>query len=336
MGEGTVGSAAGVAAALAGAAACAGYAPSIHNTQPWRWRVMPDKLELYAVRDRQLRATDPEGRLLTISCGTALHHARVALAAEGWTVEVVRHPDPDQPDLLAVLAPTGRGPVTTAAIRLVQAAQLRRSDRRPVSDTPVPATALDVIRAAVTEEELELHVLSGDQVQDLAAAASRAGEVEAADPGIQEELLYWTGRSPAGTGMPASVLPASAPRTTVPGRDFGHPGTLPIGPGHDRMARYAVLFGPDDEPASWLRAGEALSSCWLVATQRGVSMLPLSGAIEVPATRATLRRLLAGIGQPYLVLRLGLADPEHAGPPHTPRMPAAQVVDTSPVRGRGR
>lgn len=323
----------GVAAALAEAATCAGYAPSVHNTQPWRWRVQPDRLELHAVRDRQLHATDPDGRLLTISCGTALHHARVALAAEGWIVSVSRFPDPADPDLLATLTPTGREPVTTEAMRLVQAAQLRHTDRRPVSDTPVSPESLDAIRDAVTAEDLELHILSGGQLQDLAAAASRAGEVEAADPGIQEELAYWTGRSPAGTGMPAAVLPASAPRTTVPGRDFGHPGTLPVGAGHDRAARYGVIFGPDDEPATWLRAGEALSSGWLVATQRGVSLLPLTGVIEVPVTRAALRRLLAGIGQPYLVLRLGVADPEHAGPPHTPRMPAAQIVDTSPVRG---
>jgi hypothetical protein len=268
-----------------------------------------------------------------ISCGAALHHARIALDAEGWTVTVDRSPATTGQDLLAVLTPTGRGPVTPAAMRLVQAAQVRRSDRRPVSDAPVSAAAVEAIRAAVTAEELNLHVLSPDQVQDVAAAAGRAAEVEAADPAVQEELAYWTGRSPEGTGMPDAVLPASHPRTTVPGREFGRPGTLPIGPGHDRAATYAVLFGPDDEPVSWLRAGEALSAGWLAATEQGTSLLPLSGAVEVPLTRAALHRLLSEIGQPYLVLRLGIADPEHAGPPHTPRMPAAQVVDTSLVRG---
>jgi nitroreductase len=322
-----------VAAALAEAAASAGYAPSVHNTQPWRWRVEADRLELRADRERQLRATDPQGRMLVVSCGTALHHARVALAAQGWVVEVARVPEPGDPDLLAVLTLTGRAPVTAGAMRLVQAARLRHTDRRPVSETPVPPEALTAIRAAVEAEGIGLHVLSADQLGDLAAAAGRASEVEAADPAIAEEMAYWTGHSPEGTGLPASALPASPPQVTVPGREFGHPGTLAIGPGHDRAARYAVLFGPDDEPPTWLRAGEALSASWLTATELGVAMLPLSGAIEVPLTRAALRRLLSGIGQPYLVLRLGTADPEHAGPPHTPRMPAAQVVDTSAVRG---
>jgi nitroreductase len=323
-----------VPAALAEAAACAGYAPSIHNTQPWRWRVLPDRLELRAERDRQLRATDPDARLLTVSCGAALHHARIALDAEGWAVDVARFPAPADPDLLAVLTPAGRVPVTARAVRLFQVAQVRHTDRRPVSDTPLAPDTVAAVRAAVTAEGLDLHVLSGDQVHALAVEAGRAVAAEADDAGVQEELAYWTGRSPAGTGMPADVLPASPPRTTVPGRDFGRAGALPIGPGHDRAAVYAVLFGPDDEPVSWLRAGEALSAAWLVATDRGASLLPLSGAVEVPLTRAALHRLLADLGQPYLVLRLGVADPDHAGPPHTPRMPAAQVVDTSLVRDR--
>jgi nitroreductase len=316
------------ARALASAAAAAGYAPSVHNTQPWRWRIAADGLELFAERSRQLGATDAPGQFLLISCGAALHHARIALAAQGWTAVTERLPDRAQPDLLARLRPTGRTPVTPEATRLVQTMQVRHTDRRPVSDEPLPADALRAIEKAVSADA-RIQILSSDQVIELAAAASRAAGVEAADPDIREELQYWTGRSrPAGTGLPAEVLPEREQQTTVPGRNFGQPGTLPIGPGHDQAAVYAVLYGDGDEPRDWLRAGEALSAGWLRATEFGVSVVPLSGVVEVASTRQTLRALLAGLGHPYLVLRLGIADPEHAGPPHTPRLPAAQVVDT--------
>jgi hypothetical protein len=116
----------------------------------------------------------------------------------------------------------------------------------------------------------------------MAAEATRAGAVETDDPQIREELAYWTGRAaPPGTGLPLEVLPAEAPRTTLPAGDFGTPGTLPIGPGHHRAAVYAVRYGDDDEPESWLHgprrhrrttcrrcAGEALSAAWLTATDR--------------------------------------------------------------------
>ncbi|WP_406079143.1 Acg family FMN-binding oxidoreductase [Micromonospora sp. NBC_00858] len=320
--------------ALAQVAAVAGRAPSVHNTQPWCWRVLPDGLELLAVRDRQLAAIDFDGRLMTLSCGAALHHARLELAAEGWAMRVDRLPDPAHPDLLARIVANGRAPASREAMRLVQCMQVRHTDRRPVSDEPVSDESVKAIVQAGHAEGARLQILSADQVMGLAAAASRAEAVAAADPQIREELRYWTGRAgPAGTGVPPEVLPEQPPQATVPARDFARPGTLPVGPGHDRAAVYALLFGDEDEPESWLRAGEALSAAWLTATRLGVSVVPLSGVIETVGTRQTLRQMLAGLGYPYLVLRLGIAGPAHAGPPHTPRMPAEQVVDTSAVRG---
>ena len=126
-----------------------------------------------------------------------------------------------------------------------------------------------------------------------------------------------------------NAVPAAPPATTVPGRAFGRPGTLPVGPGHDRAARYAVLYGPGDERADWLRAGEALSAAWLTAVVNGVSVLPLSAAVEVPVTRQALRRLVSGLGWPYLVLRLGIADPVHAGAPPAPRLGPRFTVETT-------
>ncbi|MFI7607490.1 Acg family FMN-binding oxidoreductase [Micromonospora sp. NPDC049366] len=320
--------------ALVEAAATAGHAPSVHNTQPWQWRVLPEALELRMVRARQLSAADPQARLLVLSCGTALHHARVALAAEGWTPVVERLPDPAEPELLARLTGLRHTGPDAEAMRLVQCMQVRQTDRRPVSDEPVPDGAVEEIAGVVSAEGCRLEILDADQVLELAAAASRAGVVEAEDPETREELDYWTNRADTGTGLPAEVLPEQAPQTTVPGRDFGRPGSLPVGPGHDRAAVYAVLHSDEDEPENWLRAGEALSAAWLTATRLGVSMVPLSGVVEVAATRQTLRQLLAGLGFPYLALRLGIADPNQAGPPHTPRLATEQVVDTSAVRGQ--
>jgi nitroreductase len=318
---------------LTDAAAMSGRAPSVHNTQPWRWKVFPDALELRMARDSRLAATDPEGRLTTLSCGAALHHARVALAAEGWTAVVERLPDPKQPDLLARLTRFRHSGADRDAMRLVQCMRVRHTDRRPVSDEPMPGATLDEIVQTAGAEGARLEVLDSDQVMDLAAAAGQAAAAAAEEPKLREELEYWTSRAGTGTGLPPGVLPERAPQTTVPARDFGRPGTLPSGPGHDRAAVYGILWGTEDEPDSWLRAGEGLSAAWLAATRLGVSLVPLSGVVEVDGTRETLHELLARLGFPYLALRLGLADPAHAGAPHTPRLPTEQIVDTSAVRG---
>jgi hypothetical protein len=316
---------------LAAAARLAGLAPSIHNTQPWRWRVFGSTLQLWAVRERQLPRTDPLGRMLTISCGAALHHARVALAAEGWQVAVDRLPDPAQPDLLAAATVRHRIDVTPEAVRLLQTARVRRTDRRPVTDTPVDPAVIEHLRRVSEREGARLHVLRRDEVIELAGAASRAHRVEGLDPDWVEELAYWAGgERRQGLGVPDATIPSQPPPTTVPDRDFGPSGTLPIWPGHDREAVYAILYGDEDAGLAWLRAGEALSAVWLEAMLHGLTVLPLSAAIEVPQTRQALQRMLAGLGEPFLVLRIGVGDADHVAPPHAPRLPAEQIVEIVP------
>jgi len=79
----------------------------------------------------------------------------------------------------------------------------------------------------------------------------------------------------------------------------------------------------------WLRGCEALSAVWLAATELDLTLLPLSAAIEVPGTLQTLRHMLADLGEPYLVVRLGVGDPDHAGPPHTPACPPIRSSQSS-------
>jgi nitroreductase len=314
--------------ALSDAATAAGHAPSIHNTQPWRWRLTDNELDLYLDHSRSLEATDPDSRLATLSCGAALHHALVSLAADGWHAILARMPNSAHPDHLAQLRLDHRIPVETAALRHLQTIGLRHTDRRPTPGTPVDADLLRSIVAAAESAGAGLHLLHPDQVYDLATAADHAQRTETDDAAWQAELAYWTGGTrPLGCGIPDAVIPDRAPQTTVPGRDFGHTGDLRVSESHEHDAAFAILYGPGDSNLDWLRAGEALSAAWLTATELGVSVLPLSATIEVPVTREDMRRLLSHLGYPYLVLRFTAADPGHAAAPHTPRIPANQIIE---------
>jgi nitroreductase len=313
--------------ALREAADAARYAPSIHNTQPWKWTVHPDRLELFAVPGRQLAVQDPDGHMLLLSCGAALHHARAALAATGWEPRVERTAG----EPLATIHAGGGGEPAPAAVAYLEQVKARHTDRRTVGDTPIAPEVLDALVAAAEGEGARLHLVGRDQVIDLAVIVERAQKTESSDERLQEEISEWVGgERSAGTGIPDANLPAGMPLTTVAERDFGRSGTLPVGEGHDTAATYAVLYGVGDDRVEWLRAGEALNAVWVAATAHGAGVLPLSSPIEVGYTRLELRHLIGDLGAPYLVLRLGVLDPAGAKPSGTPRLPVEQVIDEAP------
>ncbi len=295
---------------LTAAAQDALRAPSVLNTQPWRWRIDADVLELHADRDRQLPVADPGGRLLLLSCGATLHHARIAMAAAGWSAQVRRMADTFTDDLLARIL-VGAPKQSSADERAMhQAIDRRRTDRRPFGDEPVPPEAVQKLVAAAEAEQTKLHRVPIGQMPILAIAAA-AGDAEMSDPQYRGELMRWANRpSWSGDSVPADTIVRRVPRR-VPVRELTMPPQegMTVQPGGDRGAAYFVLFGDGDDAPDWLRAGEALSAVLLTAVALGLSVAPISDVIEVAHPRELVRGLLAGRGHPYIVLRCGLGGP---------------------------
>ncbi|NMO57272.1 nitroreductase [Actinoplanes sp. TBRC 11911] len=307
------------------AARAAQHAPSVFNTQPWSWRLTGNALELYADPSRQLTTADRDGRLLLISCGAALHHARTALNAAGWSATVERMPDPAKTQLLARIRLLHPVPPDPEAQRMAAAIYHRHTDRRSFGDREVTEFELTKLRRFVEFEGAYLHVVRPDQIAQLAISAELAAGAEIDDPDYRAELYRWTHRpSFTGDGVPPATAVKSELRR-VPIRDFAPDETagLDAGGAHDQGAAYVVVFGTGDQPVDLLRGGEALSALLLLATADGLATAPLSDAVEVEWPQHLLRGLLAGIGEPYIAVRLGYLpvgqDPAPLAPRRDPR-----------------
>ncbi|BCJ75213.1 NAD(P)H nitroreductase [Catellatospora sp. IY07-71] len=313
---------------LRDAARTALAAPSVFNTQPWHWQTTGRKLLLRADRTRQLHGADPDGRMLTISCGVALHHARVALAATGHDTEVTLLPDPADPDLLAELAIVGPREPRLDELQQCAAIRHRRTDRRPFTSQPVPEPACHALVITGERQGAHVHLVAADQIPVLALAAVRAGALQLSDPEYRAELADWTHRPPwSGDGVPTATAVRAAPRR-VPVRDYAPFGgeTMRPGPDTDAGARYLMIYTDEDNPAAWLHAGQALSAILLTAQVDGLGSAPISDITEVGATRDDLRRLLPGLGHPQMCVRVGHA---RCGlPPPTARRSYEESVST--------
>jgi nitroreductase len=299
-------------------------APSVHNTQPWSWRIAGHALELYADRSRQLPVADPEGRDLVISCGAALHHAQTAGLALGWQSSVTRYGGTGRADLLARIT---FSPATAPQDGLLRALTERRTDRRRFTAWPVPPSRLDHLARAAAGPGIRVVPLveAPDRVRT-ELLVHRALGLQAGDPELLAEQAAWLDRW-QGDGIPSSALrPADhttrnrASRFTDGDPEFD-----------DRVAQstdglLAVCTSGDDVLA-WLRAGEALSALWLEATREGLSVVPISSVIEVDSTRdALFRTVLHEAVRPQVLVRVGWQELGRSELPRSPRRPIDDVL----------
>lgn len=310
-------------------------APSLHNTQPWRWRVGGLGLQLHADRTRHLPATDPTGADLLLSCGAALHHLRVGFAALGWGTTVRRFPDTDEPDHLATVEFLRREP-TEFDLALAAAIPRRRTDRRRFSSWPVPPGLLRrlVDRAAV-EGVLVRGALSSETRATLVEVIAEAARTQAADPACTRELHAWSGKhmwSP--DGVPSANIPWKADsHSAVPAREFAYGALIPpldVDLGEDASVLLMLSTSTDDRQAR-LRAGEAMSAVLLDATSMGLATCPISQPMEVGTARELVRTgVLRSAVHPQVVLRVGWAAIHADRLPPTRRRPIDDVLEYGP------
>jgi nitroreductase len=291
-------------------------APSIHNTQPWRFHVRGRDIDVLADRDRQLSVSDPSGRQMMISVGAAIFNLRVGLLAHG-RLPILRLLPEDAPGVAARIT-AGPATVPSGTVQaLASAVRRRHTNRQPFQGTAIPWGVLDGLITATVAERAGLAAV-GPVVRDAILRLTRtADERLRSRTAYRTELCAWTGYD----GLRIDGVPVSAygPRDIarrIPQRDFGlsRPGMDPGVASFEVSPRLLVLTTSEDSPRHWLQAGQALERVLLTATVRGLVATPMNQALEVPRMRRLVTNQTAG-RYAQMILRVGYAVP--TGP--TPR-----------------
>lgn len=301
-------------------------APSFHNSQPWRWIISAEGVQLFVDTDR-LVATDAGGRQAVISCGVVLDHFRVAAAAAGLDTQVDRYPNPNDHHHLATITLSPLPTVTAGHRRRADAILRRRTDRLPMAAPADWASFELLLRESADPAVAAVDVLDPADRPTVAEAAQLTDALRLYDSAYHHEIDWWTSPFEVTDGIPHSSLISAAEADRV---DVGR--SFPVTHNRERRqnvtedaARLVVISAVADGRAEMLRCGEALSALLLDATMAGLASCTLSHLTEVPVTRDIVSAL---VNRPFpqVVVRLGLVPELDEVPPPTPRRPLSDVL----------
>ncbi|GAA3592322.1 Acg family FMN-binding oxidoreductase [Kribbella ginsengisoli] len=304
----------------------AGLAPSMHNTQPWRFEITGQVIDVLLDPDRTLPAEDPSGRMTRIGLGAAALNVRVAAAMLRYETTLAIDPDPDRPDIAVRIFLGSRMRTTVSPLgTLYGELRRRRTYRGPLLAAEVSSMVLEQISAAARAEGADLRWLGADAKHELRRILHTAEDLELHDEDRLTERGRWVGGRRFGDGVPASALgPLPTHPTLV--RDlsagFGDP---------DRDAavfeadpQIAVLTTAVDDQVDWTRAGLALQHALLTATTYDIAASFLNQAVEYAPLRARVQDLVGHSARPQVIIRAGY--PEHAAT-DTPRLDWHETLD---------
>jgi nitroreductase len=312
-------------------------APSLHNSQPWRWVKEGSALRLYADLTRVMIAADPEGRQMYLSCGAALDHFAVAMTAAGWHTSVQRFPDALEPYHVATMEFRRATEVTEDARARAAAIGKRRTDRRPFDGpTGWPETET-LLREAVIPYHVMFDIVLDHARPSLAQASRLTEAIRANDPSYTAELNWWTASAATGEGVPQAALTSAAvsDRVDVKRRfpaahDYHGSGDVRV----DRSKIVVLSTHHEDARLDVLRCGEALSALLLDCTVAGLATCTLTHMTELAPSREIIRGLTGQRGTPQLLIRIGQTSVTDEEFVPTPRKPLADILEVRPSTTR--
>ncbi len=301
-------------------------APSSHNTQPWKFLVGREEIDVFADEHRWLRVADPARRELHASLGCAIESMRIAADYAQFGSTVAYFPLEHDDMLVARIRIAFGGPKRNLpAASLLEPMVTRRTSHRAFDRAkPVGDEDRKAMYCSFEVGDVSLHFL-----QERPALLALAELEEAADrklfsdPAYREELAKWVGDGLLGTSWLVSKLGQFA---------VGH---LPVA---DRVAKddaarlasaplVAMLSTRSDRPVDAVQSGEAYMRLALMAESRGIRMQPVSQVLEVPEIRQEVAKLFAlGDRVPQHLFRIGYAEPETG--PRTRRPLGSMLVRT--------
>lgn len=280
-----------------------------HNTQPWKFGIQENAIDIYPDYGRHLPVVDPDNRELWISLGCALENLLVAARATGYTTEVA-YPDAEDVIRVHLLADTAQEDA------LFNAIPLRQTTRSEYNGQQVEAEKLDQLVNLPREAGVTLQFITHpDQTEMVLEYVNEGNRQQYADKAFVDELITWLrfnrkeafgsldGLYTRSSGNPE--IPRLIGQVFVAGTDPQQQADTDVR--KLRSSPHAlVITSAAEDKSTWVRTGQVYERLALTMTALGIQSAFLNQPIEVADLRSQFQSAM-GLGEslPQLLLRFG-------------------------------
>ena len=297
-------------------------APSSHNSQPWMFNVSEGDIRVFADKSRWLKVADADRREQYLSLGCALENLIIAAEHFGYNCNVSYFPGPDDHVATVSLLTTSR---PTSDSRLFYAITSRQTNRNPYEPQAISEADLETIKSLSSDPDVGIFITRDSAIKkSFRDLVVQANGIQYSDVNYKSELGHWLGQGVMGpTGIEAKMA-----QLAVVFLDVGPEQTKKDADLINSTLYLGFISTANNDSISSIKAGRTLERFWLAATALGISLHPMSQALEVQQTKANLTGFLpagSGMMQVQQAFRLGYAKPATE---HSTRRPLQEVLIT--------
>lgn len=271
------------------------WAPSGDNSQPWKFEIVPNKLKIFNIPDRDNPILNFRQSGSYIAHGALIENICIIAPSLGYETEVVLFPQTSEPDLVAEIT---FSPIKSTANPLIDIIQKRCSNRRAYNCAAlIPREVISEIKN-LGNDEAEV-VISEDkkELENTAKSLSQMEQIALENKGIHQLFfgsMFWDQKTNK-TGKPGlfiKTLDLPLPMqylfrllrywtVTRVLNMLGFSNLARIGNSklYSQSAAHICIVIKKDDRESFIKAGRMTQRVWLKSTERNLSVQPVTGIL---------------------------------------------------------
>ena len=306
-------------------------APSGHNSQPWKFKIYYQNVDIFIERIRSLEKSDPAGKQLCISIGCLIENIILAAEYFGFAAQVKYLNDTKGDGPIASIQFSKIETQINDPNHLIHCIKKRGTNRNKYKLYSLPLDFNDTIERLSTDQIKITAINQPQLIQDISDIIIQAQILSMEKPYFRKELseLMKPNFTVSKVGMPGFVFNIPLPISIFSSWMIKKLNMSKLNKKQDEKIfknftpAFIIISLKNETKENWMLAGRMFEKVWLIATKFNLKCSPNAAPIQEDISRQALQKLLNSSFMPITLMRVGYCDKNNQ---HTPRISVSELL----------